>query len=54
MLAKMKQSWLEKGLPLKEQDSSILRLKEMLKGTFKKKEVQMKNSSTNTCGKSGG
>ena len=36
-----------KGLPLKEQDSSIIRLKKMLKGTFKKEEeVQIKNSST--------
>ena len=36
VMAKMKQSWLEKGLPLKEPDTSILRVISKVKERFKK------------------
>ena len=35
MLAKMKQSWIEKGLPLKQQDTSIIRVISKVKERFK-------------------
>ena len=35
MLAKMKQSWIEKGLPLKQPDTSILRVISKVKERFK-------------------